>query len=516
MTVAGIGAVFRVRGRYSTALAKILMDNGYRPGDLSDIVAKRLNISSLDPGVDFTIKDTEKPGIVVAVGFPSAIDGVYSLFLRVFRRSFHMRPREIYSVFKSEVIDQSGRECIAKTPYGVNGVVRTDVCVPGDSFPVTLVSFNDSRSVAVLERGIIVVGRYLALYDRPVLKFSEHIKSRDRVEELSSVAERVVGEGYGVRWRSSAARAPLSDIVEEVSRLKDLYKEVRDRLKSADLLEPVYVGEKIFFTHFSLADLIRLDDVRSSVAPTAPMHHVIKTYSSSQEISDLMDSIVSVGVDRSVVLSGYKRYIVDQLINSGYISIIHIKPFSKPYHIGPGRAHPYIIGGHLAISMLRDIRGGGVYDGLDIPKERGDYALSIVVEGSRIVPHIYFGGDGLLKGIYININSPVAIVLDRFGRVNAVYDDLEVDLVVDSSGRQRVIDLDRLSGLRSSGIVSEELYSEITDLVERAGEAGEFIYSKVSEMGNVDRRDIDHEHLFGFISDLVKFLKDKGYIFELG
>jgi hypothetical protein len=326
--------------------------------------------------------------------------------------------------------------------------------------------------------------------------------------------DQIIGEGYGVRWRSSSSKASLIEIMDEVSMLKKTFKEVRSRLDRSGVLEPVYVGEKIFFTQFTTIDLSILDRVRSSATPTSPMHHVIKTFSSSQEISDLLDSFVSSGIDSSIIVEGYRKYVLDQIEHNRYVSILHVKPFSKPYTIGPGRVAEYsIINDRLTLSMIRDIRGSGLYDGLDIPKERGDYAVTFIVEDSYITPHIYFGSNTGLKGIYINVNTPIKIINERFGRIIAIYNDLEVDSVVDSSGNHRVIDLDRFEQLKESGYIAGDLYKVICRIVDGLKDVGSFIYSLISD--SPIGRDGDGSTLKMLMDKYVKFLKDKAYIFGL-
>ncbi|MDW8103257.1 MAG: DUF402 domain-containing protein [Anaerolineae bacterium] len=91
-------------------------------------------------------------------------------------------------------------------------------------------------------------------------------------------------------------------------------------------------------------------------------------------------------------------------------------------------------------------KGRGQYDGLNLPKEEGDYALTEVKEGSRILKHTYFGREGNLKGEFFNINTPVELY-PGFIR----YVDLEVDVVRWPDGQVRVVDEEELQKVVSRG-----------------------------------------------------------------
>lgn len=104
------------------------------------------------------------------------------------------------------------------------------------------------------------------------------------------------------------------------------------------------------------------------------------------------------------------------------------------------------------VTVRREIRGQGQYDGLGVPKELGDYALSEFCAGSWKYETRYYTREGQVKGIYANVNTPIEIYSDRVR-----YLDLELD-VVQRPGEQASIvdepDLQHVAHLLSPGVLA--------------------------------------------------------------
>ena len=65
------------------------------------------------------------------------------------------------------------------------------------------------------------------------------------------------------------------------------------------------------------------------------------------------------------------------------------------------------------IALRREIKPGGTYDGLDVEKEAGDYAITLFQEGAWSSRTSYYGSGGRLKGEYWNINTPIEIYPEK-------------------------------------------------------------------------------------------------------
>jgi len=60
----------RVRGIYSTAVSKLLLEEGFKLVEASDKIIERLNIPIDTSPCDATVKDTENPDEILVLGFP--------------------------------------------------------------------------------------------------------------------------------------------------------------------------------------------------------------------------------------------------------------------------------------------------------------------------------------------------------------------------------------------------------------------------------------------------------------
>lgn len=133
------------------------------------------------------------------------------------------------------------------------------------------------------------------------------------------------------------------------------------------------------------------------------------------------------------------------------------------------------------IVLLRRLRGGGYLDGLGLPKEEGDLAITCTSLGSEYLTHVYVDGSWRPKGIYINVNTPV-----EFTGANILYIDLAVDVVKRwDSNEANVIDYDEYKTYISMGIVTSKLRDRVEQLINNliinSHKLGENCLSKAEE-----------------------------------
>lgn len=197
----------------------------------------------------------------------------------------------------------------------------------------------------------------------------------------------------------------------------------------------------------------QLDIIRGRVAPTIFNHHRLRIVAS--EYVDLIENKelahhperrekVSQDTEKRLIWDGYsvgKELGIDHVkLNGRLISlsegeILEIDPEEK----------------RLFLKRWK-FKGRGRYDGLNIPKEAGDYAITQVKEGDGFYVHNYFRRDGQLIGTYYNINTLVEFYP---GRIR--YVDLEVDVVRWPDGKTQIIDQENLNRYLEGGYLSKAL-----------------------------------------------------------
>ncbi|MEM1686504.1 MAG: hypothetical protein QXR31_00305, partial [Zestosphaera sp.] len=213
----------RVRGIYSTAISKILNENGVELVDVTPSIASRLKISE-NRGVpaDVTVK-TENDNLsqIMLIGFPEAINKVSEILETSIPDMLVFKPLTgLYTTFKTRVVGYEGRECIALSPWGKAVLVDYKECTQDREIPVTTIKLITNKdSKIVLSENVRIVGKYAIIGRGSNVTFSHFIRNRRRISELIDISAKYVREGYSIRWRSNSDEANLLDIMSELEEL---------------------------------------------------------------------------------------------------------------------------------------------------------------------------------------------------------------------------------------------------------------------------------------------------------
>ncbi len=458
----------RVRGIYSTAISKILHDNGIELVDVSPVIAERLGIDERrGKPADVTVKsDENNPSQILILGFPGEVHTISSIIENTVPDIIVYRPKiGLYAAFKARIIGQEGRECIAETPVGPATLVDEPECVAGREIPVTVVKvpIRPGERMVVSSR-VRVVGKYAIVGKGSGVSFSNFIRNKERISNLLEASAQYVRQGFSIRWRSNADEANLEEVVNEIPQLISKLREVEHRLAYAKPLEVVYIGEFMRLVELTYNSKAYLDAVRNEVAPTAPYHHMLRSDEiRSNGLVDLLD-IIAAEVEGSRLATLVRKWIAHRLSNKRDIILLHKRITKKNIVLGKAKPVEVIDGKGISVIVKRSVKSAGEYDGLNIPKEPGDQILTYMTEGSWITEHRYFDKDGNLKGVYVNVNTPPEFLPS--GQVQ--YVDLEVDLVRASGEPCRIIDSKLFLALVRGGYVQGDIYVKVLKAVDEA------------------------------------------------
>jgi len=206
---------------------------------------------------------------------------------------------------------------------------------------------------------------------------------------------------------------------------------------------------------FSLKSKLALDSLRGEVTYTVPWHHYCRSGSESLSLCvTLAEKLVEENLaepERVKLLFQQEMEKLTPRLGS-LIRIVHTKLSGKVISLSPGKV-VWRRGSELRI--VRQILGGGVYDGLNVQKSPGDYAITHIKRGQPFMITKYYSHNGVLKGEYYNVSTPVE-VYDSYIR----YIDLSVDVVRLPDGTLRIIDREELDEAFSMGVISERMYRE--------------------------------------------------------
>ena len=197
----------------------------------------------------------------------------------------------------------------------------------------------------------------------------------------------------------------------------------------------------------------RLDALRARVVPTLFNHHRLRIIAS--EYVDLIEKRelahhpeerekISQSVEKRLIWDGYRV--------GKELGIDHVKLNGRLISLSEGEILEVDPEEKTLVLKRWKFKGRGQYDGLNIPKEVGDYAITQVKEGDGFYVHNYYRGDGQLIGTYYNINTLVEYYPDRIR-----YVDLEIDVVRWPDGKTQIIDREGLERYLEEGYLSQAL-----------------------------------------------------------
>lgn len=205
-----------------------------------------------------------------------------------------------------------------------------------------------------------------------------------------------------------------------------------------------------------------LDGIRAAKTPTLSHHHHLRLIAPAEldRAEEELARRPEAGEEMAAELK--RRLIFDKYEAGRLLSLEHVKPDGQVRQLSPGE----IVGFQMPEAHLRlkrtQFRGRNTYDGLGVPKEEGDHALTEAREGSWVLKHAYFDQKGQPKGEFFNINTPIELYPDRLR-----YVDLEVDVVRWPDGSTRIVDEDKLAEAVESGFLSQELASTALEIARK-------------------------------------------------
>jgi len=458
----------RVRGIYSTALSKILIDNDIELVDVTQAIAERLKVDERRGlPADVTVKsDEEDPSQILVLGFPEAVHKVLDILINEIPEVLtYVAKIGLYSAFKAEVLGFVNHTCIVKTPVGEAVLLDEKECVKGKQFPVTTIKVPLKPGEKLLVSSKLrVVGKYAIVGRGMNISFSSFIRNKDRISKLLEISSSIVSQGYSVRWRSNADEAEISEIIKELPELIEKLKEVESRVKNSNTFEIVYSGEHVGIIELTYNSKKYLDEVRAKVASTSPYHHMLRSLrEKGEDVVGLLD-IIAEDVNKEKLVQWLKKWIIKQLRSRKDVIVYHRRPLKK--NVSLGRMQPYTVvaNGSLRLKLRREIKTKGIYDGLQLRKEKGDYAITTLTEGGWYIIHDYYNKNGLHKGSYININTPPEILPN--GSIS--YVDLGVDIVKVAGEGCKLIDSEEFRSLIKEGIVKGDIVEKVINEINKA------------------------------------------------
>ena len=306
----------------------------------------------------------------------------------------------------------------------------------------------------VVIRGIYATALTKLLLDSDIIvnEPSQVIAKRLQLNRTFQITETRIQDRHDRQGIILSGFAEDTDQIVEVLKnaLPDLVIREKFTLNHLTRKTPLQLGFTSWDVEFTYNTKRALDEVRHTVKPTIIGHHFLKVI--SPERVDKLEKDPQISDNKRVELGQrLKEDLIYRLLQTGQeVQFEHVKPNGTIIHLVPGKIISLF---HESFEVKRSgFRGRSYYDGINVPKGPGDYAITEINEAAWILKHTYYSNDGRKKGEMYNINTPIEIYPSHVR-----YVDLEVDVVRRDNNDVYIIDLDKLKIAVEQGFIAENL-----------------------------------------------------------
>ncbi|MHA1710632.1 MAG: DUF402 domain-containing protein [Candidatus Freyarchaeota archaeon] len=455
----------RVRGIYSTALTKLLINHGFSVVQPSAVMQERFGLEENNEQPDISITDRQDRQGIQVLGKIKALE-------------------EFKSTLQSQLNDVVTRECA----FSIGGIYKGLIIGSDSKTQSTWVNIGpamgrilqertlESKQLIVQVEGmrqgikepilttkIKIPGKYVVLISECGVKVSRRIRDWRKRSRLYRLGQELAPPKWGILWRTASADQPFQVLKDEVT---SLVRRVEDIMAKAERVEaPALLEEGTYFmdVEFPAISKERLDEIRMSVIPTIKGHHYFKACGGKiSSVLEMAEKMLERGYSHDEVMDLFEQTIAAEYPKSGsVIRIEHVKLDGKVFHLGKALVEAYDRD-ESTIRLRRSILGMGLYDGLKVRKEAGDHAITEARAGELHLKTSYYSRDGHYKGTYININTPVELYPHGIR-----YIDLEVDICIWPDGKVQVIDEDKLREASIKGLINDKLMGLVEEEVHK-------------------------------------------------
>lgn len=457
----------KVRGIYTTALTKLLLENGFQIVQPSQAIKTRFNLPDNNEPTDIKIKDRYDLQGVVTLGTAEATEAFKTLVHSSFDDAITRKwSASLDGIYKGRILNADEKTVFVEIGDELCGVLPKQETPGGNSKEVIVQVERERvyRKTPVLTTRLKIIGDYAILAYESKVGVSLKIRDLDARAELYALGEQLSPEGWGIIWREAASHKPKYFLEKEVAKLVEKIKTLKEKAESEKA--PALLVDGLYFVdvEFPSASKKKLDTLRASVTPTLEGHHFYKSCGGSVSAAlEMAEKLLEKGQNKSEVEERFQKQIQQEFPEEGSIvDVEHVKTSGAVFHLGKATIEAL---NKEEIKFWRIIKTNGFYDGLGVAKEAGDKALSETKPGEWKIATSYSSKNGVWKGTYININTPVEVYPKTIR-----YVDLEVDVCILPSGEAKIVDMEKLEKAFEKGILSRNLFERVKHLVEAVTE----------------------------------------------
>lgn len=440
----------KVRGVYTTAATRILLDSGYDVVEPSETIRDRLGDVFGDGPADVEVRTSDDYLGMYVVG--EGADEVAET-LAAGDDSFVFDAVPVGAVRDATVEEEASSGAFVRFGDGRGFLPYSNVeehVEEGDDLRVTVVKeaapWGDGSPVAAAgER----VGNELVTLVRGESGSRVEGGSKEDATQLSRTAATVGAEppsGWGVVYSRDALDAGMQELADAMN-------------DAAEHTETGGKDEEAAWLWFGREGRAAYDEARAEETTTVPGHHRLKATSKAASAGvDIAEALVDDAdpTDDLPFEVVARRFGPDE---GDQVEIVHGKPEGRFPSLGRGEVVESDGEGEMVVE--RRITSSGTYDALGVEREDGDVARTRFEEGARAYATVYKSSDGEKKGTYVNVCTPLEIFPDAVR-----YTDLYVD-VIKVDGETLVVDEDELDEAVEKGLVPESTAERALEVAEK-------------------------------------------------
>lgn len=444
--------LIKIRGIYSTALTKITLDNGFEITQSSPTLNERFNLESNITQPDIDIVDFENRQGIIITGETNKVKKIEEALRKEFEDAvFRIPTIKLNSIYKAKVVKIEGNRAFVDIG-NLYALLLNERVAEGEEHVVEILNIDRRYPIATTK--ISIIGKYAILIEQEGIKLSKKIRDREIRQELYSLGEKIKPDNWGIIFRTGAANQDPSILIQEVSELNEKAKEFEKRKREPKTPALLLEGNESIFIEFTSEDKKKLDNIRQGIIKTINQHHYYKSI--GHEYSLLIDFteefLTKYPKMENDVIEIFNNLYAKEFPKKGdQILIDHVKINGYQFILSGLLTHIDPIKKYLSLKRL--FKGAGYFDGLNIPKQRGDYGITEIMLGSWNLQTEYYSKNDEFKGAYYNINTPIEFYPPNRLR----YIDLAIDVVKWPNGEAKIIDKEELNEAYENREISEKL-----------------------------------------------------------
>ncbi|MCC6042947.1 MAG: hypothetical protein LM598_04900, partial [Candidatus Verstraetearchaeota archaeon] len=353
-----------VRGIYTTALVKLLLDHGFKIAKPSATTAERFGLKDPPKEWDAVIRDYKPPQGSIAVEGPRARE-VVRLLMESLPDVVVVSKKAGYEIYKGivEKVDERG----SYINYGEGMGLLPEKLVEGQEVMVSPIrNANSKGNHVALTKRVRIIGRYADLVKEGWVSTPKDAPPTT-TSKLMNLGNLMRPPDWGVQWKREALTASMSELLEELQRLKEEALKLMQRAQESKAPCLVYEPPTRYVVMVPYESKKRLDELRGLVVTTMPNHHLIKSwgrkYAYAVDVVEKLMAFPPLGPGAGAMASSV---ITRSVVKEGArMAVEHVKPDGRVYELTPGVVEDFDVES-ATVTLRRRFKGGGVYDGLGV------------------------------------------------------------------------------------------------------------------------------------------------------